>query len=600
MANKLFKDLNVNNDVRRNGFDLSHNVKFTASAGELLPVFHRTIMPGDNFKIRVSHFTRTKAVQTAAMTQIREYFDFFFVPYRLLWKNAPNVLAQVTENPVIATSISSNQSIGTQLPQFSSEWLYKGTAQSDSPSPLLILAGKNNDFAIPRHLGALKLLSYLGFPYITQEYVENTLISSENPNIQDGVPSYLPPASAFPLMAYNKIYYDFYRNSAWEDNQPYNYNADYVSSDATLVFPNANSSYWDSPTMFDLRYSNYPKDLFFGLLPESQYGDEAVVEVNSNDPLANELDLRDLDTGSKVTVGSAKDSLENQFYIKSRTGKDMSALDRLGVQLGQLKQNISILDLRKAQFLQKYREIVGSGARDYQNIIKKIFGVDVPDSLADHCIYLGGNSSDINISEVVNTNLADDNQADIKGKGVGNGNSDMIDFTAQEHGIIMCIYHAQPVVDYQLTAWHFDLTKTEVDDFANPVFDKLGYQELPYYYFNTDFSDASNAFIPQGHLGYTARYFDYKTSIDQVLGGWRSQELQTWISPVKTDYILSYVNQNNGIFDINASFFKVDPSILDTIFAVNYNGTVEHDQLQISSTFEINAVRNLDYLGLPY
>lgn len=600
MANKLFKDLNINNDVRRNGFDLSHNVKFTASAGELLPVFHRTIMPGDNFKIRVSHFTRTKAVQTAAMTQIREYFDFFFVPYRLLWKNAPNVLAQVTENPVIATSISSNQTIGTQLPQFSSEWLYKGTAESASPSPLLILAGKNNDFTIPRHLGALKLLSYLGFPNITQEYVENTLISGNNPNIQDGVPSYLPPVSALPLMAYNKIYYDFYRNTAWEDNQPYNYNADYISSDATLVFPNADSSYWNFPTMFDLRYSNYPKDLFFGLLPESQYGDESVVEVNSNDPFANELDLRDLDTGSKVVVGNSKDSLDNQFYIKSRTGKDMSTLDRLGFQLGQLKQNISILDLRKAQFLQKYREIVGSGARDYQNIIKKIFGVDVPDSLADHCIYLGGNSSDINISEVVNTNLADDNQADIKGKGIGNGNSDMIEFTAQEHGIIMCIYHAQPVVDYQLTAWHFDLTKTEVDDFANPVFDKLGYQELPYYYFNTDFSKANNAFIPQGHLGYTARYFDYKTSIDQVLGGWRSQELQTWISPVKTDYILSYVNQNNGIFDINASFFKVDPSILDTIFAVNYNGTVEHDQLQISSTFEINAVRNLDYLGLPY
>lgn len=600
MANKLFKDLNVNNDVRRNGFDLSHNVKFTASAGELLPVFHRTVMPGDNFKIRVSHFTRTKAVQTAAMTQIREYFDFFFVPYRLLWKNAPNVLAQVTENPVIATSISSNQTIGTQLPQFSSEWLYTGTEQSASPSPLFILSRLNNDFGIPRHLGALKLLSYLGFPNITKEYVENTIINGEYPNIQDGVPSYLPPVSALPLMAYNKIYYDFYRNTAWEDNQPYNYNADYISSDATLVFPNEASSYWNSPTMFDLRYSNYPKDLFFGLLPDSQYGDEAVVEVNSNDTLNNEVNLKDLETGSNVVVGSATDSLNMQFNITTRTGETMSALDRLGVQLGELKQNISILDLRKAQFLQKYREIVGSGARDYQNIIKKIFGVDVPDSLADHCIYLGGNSSNINISEVVNTNLADNNQADIKGKGVGNSNSDMIEFTAQEHGIIMCIYHSQPVVDYQLTAWHFDLTKTEVDDFANPVFDKLGYQELPYYYFNTDFTSANRVFIPQGHLGYTARYFDYKTSIDQVLGGWRSQELQTWISPVKTDYILSYVDQNNGIFDINASFFKVDPSILDTIFAVNYNGTVENDQLQISSTFEINAVRNLDYLGIPY
>lgn len=54
MANKLFNDSNIKNDVRRNGFDLSHTARLTASAGELLPVFHRTITPGDNFKIRVS------------------------------------------------------------------------------------------------------------------------------------------------------------------------------------------------------------------------------------------------------------------------------------------------------------------------------------------------------------------------------------------------------------------------------------------------------------------------------------------------------------------------------------------------------------------
>ena len=58
-----------------------------------------------------------------------------------------------------------------------------------------------------------------------------------------------------------------------------------------MVLPNpTNFAYWNNPTMFDLAYASYPKDLFFGLLPDSQYGDTAVVDVDIDAVIAQEND----------------------------------------------------------------------------------------------------------------------------------------------------------------------------------------------------------------------------------------------------------------------------------------------------------------------
>ena len=93
MENKnLFALKDVRNKPNRNGFDLSQKNSFTAKVGELLPVYHKIALPGDKFNFRVQHVTRTQPVNTAAFTRIREYFDFFFVPYRLLWRYFPTAV----------------------------------------------------------------------------------------------------------------------------------------------------------------------------------------------------------------------------------------------------------------------------------------------------------------------------------------------------------------------------------------------------------------------------------------------------------------------------------------------------------------------------
>ena len=90
-------------------------------------------------------------------------------------------------------------------------------------------------------------------------------------------------------MAYQKIYYDFFSASQWEKHLAYAYNVDYWDGKSQLTL---------SSEMFKLRYANYPKDYFMGILPNSQYGSVAVL------PSIHSLS----DAPNKVVVSTTKSS----------------------------------------------------------------------------------------------------------------------------------------------------------------------------------------------------------------------------------------------------------------------------------------------------
>lgn len=599
--NDLFKQLDVSNSVSRNGFNLSNQNRFTAKCGELLPVYHKSVLPGDKFRMSVNSFTRTAPIQTAAFTKFKEYYDWFFVPYRLLGKQIPNILAKNTKNPSIASSSVSNHPIGSKLPYVYLQELYG--IDTNGPRYVRLLGQFTNEYGFNRGYLSAKLLNHLGYCFISQSTLSD-LVNSGNYKLpyRENL-----EVTLLPLAAYQKIYYDFYRNTQWEDNVPYNYNFDYIDSnshfyvDPTPSGGGAINTYYDNPTIFDLRYANYPKDLFMGLLPDSQYGDEAVMEIEANSsnqfaPVITSTDDRSVVVGESYEDGSFEHTIRS-----NNSNIDLVPGSQLGVKfnsaLANLRAGISVLSERKAKALQKYKEILGSGSIDYQTIIRKIFNVDVPDTLSDHCLYLGGSSFVININEVENSNLVESNSAIQRGKGIGSGNGEMIEFESKEYGIVMCIYHVAPIIDYALSAMNFDVVKTSADDYANPVFDNLGFVEFPTYFLTNANIYPNEASLPYDFLGYTSRYFDYKTSIDVTLGDFR-ETLKDWIAPLDDQYLLQ--RPNGLVKELDYTFFKINPRIVDTIFGVACNDTVMTDQFRVSATFNVNAVRNLSYLGVPY
>ena len=96
----------VRNKPHRDGFDLSRKNAFTAKLGELLPVLCEDVMPGDHFEIKADWFTRTQPVTSPAYCRFGEYYDFFFVPYHLLWRYFPQFVIQTDDNNWATSSYS--------------------------------------------------------------------------------------------------------------------------------------------------------------------------------------------------------------------------------------------------------------------------------------------------------------------------------------------------------------------------------------------------------------------------------------------------------------------------------------------------------------
>lgn len=109
-------------------------------------------MPGDKFTLKRQHFTRTQPVNTSAYTRIREYYDWFWVPLHLLWRNAPEVISQMQSNVQHSDSSTSALTLGNFLPTISCMQMQVACSS---------LSGKSNYFGFDRADLAYKLMQYL-------------------------------------------------------------------------------------------------------------------------------------------------------------------------------------------------------------------------------------------------------------------------------------------------------------------------------------------------------------------------------------------------------------------------------------------------------
>lgn len=578
----------LRNKTSRNGFDLSSKRNFTAKAGELLPVKTWEVLPGDTFKIDLKSFTRTQPLNTAAFARMREYYDFYFVPYDLLWNKANTALTQMYDNPQHALDSSPLKVVKldgsmpfTRLGDISR---YLNSLASDSVS----VTNKANYFGYNRALCSAKLMECLGYGNLFY-YAE----SSNNTFTKRPLKQNLD-VSLFNLLAYQKIYADYYRDSQWERVSPSCFNVDYMpySTGSSGMMLSLNySDFYENYSMFDLRYCNWQKDLFHGVVPNQQYGDVASISMNA-----------------PVTAGGT--AISNFAVMNASTSSAVRTVS------GSIAANqpfvtnpeFSILALRQAEFLQKWKEITQSANKDYKEQVEKHWNVSPGDGFSEMCTYLGGISSSLDINEVVNNNITGSNAADIAGKGTGVSNG-VINFDSQgRYGVVMCIYHCLPLIDYTTDFVSPSVTRVNAADFAIPEFDRVGMQTVPLSYITNGPTSVITTSIPT-LVGYAPRYIDYKTDIDTSIGAFKTS-LKNWV--------ISYDNQslaNQFGFDIgtpelpvpnpansnwNYTLFKVNPNSLNSLFAVEVDSSVDTDQFLCSTFFDVKVVRNLDTDGLPY
>lgn len=568
--------------THRSSFDLSSKKLFTAKIGEILPVYWQIAIPGSKYKISSDWFTRTVPVNTAAYTRIKEYYDFYAVPLRLISRALPQAFTQMAEYMTSAASNNANTVQLTQVPYISQSIL----------STYLQVVNENDqtntrdDAGLPLVYGSCKLLDMLGY---------GSMIASGNPSkaaitqkylgldkLSDGVNPLVYQSSqvvnALPFLAYQKVYFDFYSNPQWEKHLAYAYNVDYWTGDSSIAL---------AVDMLKLRYANYPKDYFTGILPASQYGSVAVLPSIYSP------------SGSTDILVSTNRFMQNPSAVVVSSGSTAVSAASSNPQSRALFLNsdLSALSIRATEYLQRWKEVVQFSSKDYSDQMAAQFGIKAPEYMGNHAHFIGGWSSVININEVVNTNLdSDSSQASIAGKGISSNSGHTLTYDCgAEHQVIICVYHAVPLLDWDLTGQAPQLTVTSVSDFPQPAFDQLGMQVVP----ALNLQNNPGLKTSTGNvLGYNLRYWQWKSNIDTVHAGFRKgAAYQAWVAPLNGYQVLT----SSGSWSYQS--MKVRPQQLNSIFVPQVdsaNCSVAYDQLLCNVNFQVYAVQNLDRNGLPY
>lgn len=567
--------------VHRSSFDLSSKKLFTAKIGEILPCYWQIAIPGNKYRISSDWFTRTVPVNTAAYTRIKEYYDFYSVPLRLISRALPQAFTQMSDYMTSAVSNSANTDQLSSVP-------YAPLGNISAEIQARVTAGTVDDSGFGFAYGSCKLLDMLGYGSfigtgnlkkkdITMQYLglnTDSLVEGQNPLIY-GTSVNL---NLLPIFAYQKIYFDFYSNSQWEKHLAYAYNVDYWDGKGSVEI---------TADMIKLRYANYPKDYFLGVLPASQYGSVAVLPplipgYGSNFPIAS---------ASSSSLSSESAQVLNVASTSAITSSNTKPVTRTV----RLNSDLSALSIRATEYLQRWKEVVQFSSKDYSDQMAAQFGIKAPEYMGNHAHYIGGWSNVISINEVLNTNLtADKSQAVIAGKGVGSKSGHTLSYDCgAEHQVIMCIYHAVPLLDWSLKGHNPQLLCTSVSDFPQPAFDQLGMQPVPSLALNNSPSS------PTGNIGYNLRYWQWKSAVDTVHGAFRpAAAYQSWVAPLQGSQV-----QVSGQSSLSYQSLKIRPQQLNSIFepqitTSNYN--VAYDQLLCNVNFQVYAVQNLDRNGLPY
>lgn len=629
----------LQNRPHKSGHDISAKNCFTAKVGELLPVWTDFAIPNCTYKFNLEYFTRTRPVQTSAYTRIREYFDFFAVPCDLIWKSFDSAVIQMGEKaPLQSKDLLTNLTVKGDLPYSTLKDLSTALKSSaGNPTQLgddvSVVSGFGNIFGYNRGDVNHKLLTMLDYGNVVDKTstwigsgtnrwwnMQSALSDSSNYSQKYNVNL---AVNLFPLASYQKIYQDFFRWSQWENADPTSYNFDWYQGSGNLFGASglvssipASNDYWKRDNLFSLRYCNWNKDKFMGILPNSQFGDLAVVDlgtisttgskipVGAYDGVNDSGDFHQMKTWQEsVNTNTSSTSKNTPLYPRMADSISVPSKANLWAVLGEspdLSLKFSVLALRQAEALQKWKEITQSVDTNYRDQIKAHFGVNVPQSESHMAKYIGGVARNLDISEVINQQLSSEtDQAYIYGKGVGSGRGSMTFNTGSGYYILMCIYHAVPLLDYAISGPDGQNLVTSVEDLPIPEFDNIGMESVPAVELMNS-ALYSNVNSADKILGYNPRYYNWKTKVDRIHGAFTTT-LKDWVSPIDDSFLYSLFGGNLSVYKgVTWPFFKVNPNTLDDIFAVKVDSTWETDQLLVNCNVGCYVTRPLSADGVPY
>lgn len=570
----LQKPLSQSN-VSRNAFDVGYSNKFTSSLGMLLPCFVRECNPDEHYRINARMFTRTMPMNSAAFIQCTQHIEFFFVPYRLLWRDFPQFVTGTKYPTSLYDSKVTSDSPKFDLAKIYNAFKGKLTASNSTPT-----GGLGSDLlGYPKIQNAMRLLDLLGYGcYYT-------------PESKDFAPAVMNP---FRLLAYQKICADFYRVANWENNRIKSWNIDGLSLDLT--------SSWNAVTLQNfldnylaLNYRPWKKDLF--TIANTQFQGADFLSNNFVPP---------------TFPYSSSTGYSSFVPTTSVIGGKQGVMSGLTAEKG---TSFSAANLRSVFALDKlYRLMAQASDGDYKSQIKARYGFDAY-APQMRCQFVGSASSVIQVNPITSTadTLTTTDSAfqgtpvgRIYGNGVAQG-SDTFEFDTKEHGILMGICSFVPDVDYSSYGVNIFNKKLSSSEYFQPEFDNLGKQPLDATALYLAKVPGSGGIQSPAVLGWIPRYTEYKTHVDEVHGQlngniYRSASGEPTLSSWTAPRLAGFEDDQASFWckdGLSKNFFYINPALYNSIFVNQYEGFQTQDQFICEVSNNVQAVLPMSVSGEP-
>lgn len=526
----------TNLSMPRSKFTRPQSHKTTFNAGDLIPFYVEEVLPGDTHQIDTSFLLRMQTLVAPIMDNV--YLDtyYFFVPNRLVWTHWKQFMGENTESAWIPSSEYS-------VPQIK------------CPT-----GGWN--------VGTIA--DYFGIP--------------------TGVDLGDTTVNALPFRGYSLIVNEFFRDENLTDplNIPTGDSTQSGSNGSDYVNDVANGG-------LPFKASRY-HDYFSAALPAPQKGPDVTINLaglsGTIPVVGNGISLGMTDGTNFSVMSSYGNNNGDQFAgtLGSSNGTAINTTGKLtaGRSLGvptksQLGDNIqysglvadlsnvagesiiSINQLREAFKIQQFYERDARGGTRYIELLKSHFGVTSPDARLQRPEYLGGQRTQININQVIQTSETGSTPlGDTAAYSLTTDSHSDFTHSFVEHGFIIGLAVVRYDNSYQQGIERF-WRRTDRFDYYWPEFAHLGEMGIKNSEIYAQGSSVVNSDtgVPYDDeiFGYQEAWADYRYKPNRISGEMRS----TYQTSLDNWHLADYYTQLPSLSD---SWIREDKSILDRALAV--------------------------------
>lgn len=569
----------------RASFDLSSRVISTNDFGNLTVNYCREVVPGDKFSGNVKSFCRLAPMPVPTFANIKMIQHCYYVKARSCWKPFDDFYAG-RKTYYQGTSIQYNE-----VPHITNDLLFELFNTVGEPD--LVTSG--DAFAIQGADLSNKVYDFLEsdgtdyYPYTltTKGKRLYNLLRSVGINFNYSAED-KTKISIMPLLAYARIFYDYYLPKRYSNVNKLRYYLTLYSwttaqaqqfindlADFMNIFYDDDyfTSSWETP--------NSP------VTEQQTYGSVRVIDPNNN--LA----------GSGSFAGAVFDPNYGSGLNNPYGNDGISELN--GLKLSQF--GISAL---KAVYDYGMRK--GLAGNKYFDAIFSQFGIQLPELTLDVANHLGSSVVGALLQDVTATAQTDNNGSitalgDFAGKGHLYDDSFNVNFTSNDFGYLIITSHIIPDVGYVqgLNKENQHITRLQ---FFNPEFDKLGMQALAEKELYNSFTNgedyrlySDNGVNTDQIFGYTPRYSEYKVGRDLLSGDFAIKSIGTDDDAYHTFRIFNDKFLYGADSKNNMEFRILNPALQGSNFDRIFNDTnLDVDHFICSYNINMSVQRKMSSL----